>query len=128
MRYKCKNIKDGGKLPDAIPCPGFLTDPGHRVKVMVRKAFTAVSKTKYITKIKYIDALRLKKYTACYIFQARKADFTTFCCSAMAPVDHMFWNHAFFDEAWCWARDLDEQMHKNIVKTMKKGEISQTDL
>ena len=115
MRCKCKNIRDGGKLPDAIHCPEFLADHGHRVKVKVRKVFAAFSKTKDITKIKYIDALRLKNYTACYISQAWKGDFTTFCRNAMAPVEDIFRNYAFCDVTCCWARDLDEQMHKIIV-------------
>ena len=58
-KHKINNNK--GKLDENIPEPTFLSDPGHRVKVMVKKLFARVSKNKDPNKIKNIDALPIKK-------------------------------------------------------------------
>ena len=42
LRAYCRNVCNGGKLPDNIPQPVFLADPGHRVKVMVAPVFKLV--------------------------------------------------------------------------------------
>ena len=119
LKHKTNNNK--GKLDDNVPEPTFLADPGHRVKVMVKKLFARVSKNKDPNKIKNIDALRIKKYTACYITQKRTGDFGDFVRNALAPVEHMFDNHIYCDSSWCWSKEVQDKVHR-ILLDRKKSE------
>ena len=79
MRAHCANIINGGKLNDDVPQPQFLADPSHRVKVMSKPLFAMATKTKDPTKLKMIDAMRMKKYTRCYITQNRQGNVQNLC-------------------------------------------------
>ena len=54
------SIFNGGKLEELIEQPKFLTDPDHRIKVMISPTFKLVKKTKHSDWVKNINALRLK--------------------------------------------------------------------
>ena len=69
LRQYCSTKANGGELLPCIPQPNFLADPSHRCKTMVKKIVGMTSATRNPDEIKTIDALRLKKYTACYISQ-----------------------------------------------------------
>ena len=69
MRSNIKHECNKAKLPLEIPKPKFLTDPGHRIKVMIKGIFSKAIKIKDRNKIKTIDTLRIKKYTSLYIHQ-----------------------------------------------------------
>ena len=66
------------------------------------------SVTRNPDEIKTIDALRLKKYTACYISQNRDGNFEKFVQNARAPIEYLFANHEFCDNSWCWSKEIDE--------------------
>ena len=112
LRANCANENKGGKLPNNIKQPHFLADPSHRIKVMAKPIFAMVTNNKDQSKLKMIDALRIKKYIGCYILQNRNKDFNTFVRNASAPIEHMFNNHAFCDSSWCPSKEMNEKVHK----------------
>ena len=120
LRSHCKLHENGGKLRAGVPEPTFLADPSHRVKVMLKPIFALVSSTKNPDEVKHVDALRLRKYTSCYITRHRTDDFTSFFRNARAPVEHLFSNHEFCDASWCWTKEIDERLHNVIKNAMKK--------
>ena len=67
-----------------------------------------------------IDALRLKKYVSCYIVQHRNGDFETFVANAKAPVEHLFDNHEFCDESWCYAKELMFQTEQLVTQSQEQ--------
>jgi hypothetical protein len=102
------------RLPMNIPQPVFLADPCHRVKAMVKPIFARVSKTKNMNNIRNIDAMRIKKYTSCYIMQNRQGCFKKFVANATAPIEHLFNNHIYCDSSWCWSREIEDKVHEII--------------
>jgi hypothetical protein len=99
LRSVCSSHSKGGKLYDGVDEPEFLADPAHRTKVMAKPIFALVKKTRKQDEVKKVDALRLKKYISCYINQYWNGDFDYFVSNAMAPVEHLFDNHAFCDNS-----------------------------
>ena len=110
----------GGKLCEGVPEPTFLADLSHRVKVMLKPIFAMVASTKNPDEVKHVDALRLRKYTSCYITWHRTDDFSSFLHNARAPVEHLFSNHEFCDASWCWTKEIDERLHNIIKNAMEK--------
>ena len=122
MRAVLSHHDKKGKLSNDVPAPRFLADPGHRVKVMVKGIFAKVSKTKAINKIKNIDAMRIKKYTSCYIIQNREGDFKKFVANALAPIEHLFNEHTYCDAEWCWSKEMDDKVHE-LLSTKTKSKV-----
>ena len=119
LRKYCRSINDGGKLKEGVCQPKFLADPSHRAKVMVKKVFAMVGSSKKLDEVKTLDALRLKKYTTCYISRHRTDDFASFYANARAPVEHLFGNHSFYHPSWCWSREIDHRMIEVIQKSVE---------
>ena len=108
MRAHLRHVSQGGKLPDRIPPPIFLADPSHRIKVMAKPLFKmAKSESKDPERCKKIDALRLKKYIGCWIYQNRNLPIEEFMAKTSAPVEHLFNCHEWCDHQWCWAKELE---------------------
>ena len=84
---------------------------------MSRPIFNLVQGTKNPDEIKMIDALRLKTYISCYILQNRNGDFDKFVANAKAPVEHLFDNHEFCDESWCYAKELTCRTEQLVVQS-----------
>ena len=120
LRDHCSSEENGGKLRSGVSQPKFLADPTHRTKVMVRPIFGLVQSTKNPDEVKMIDALRLKKYVSCYIVQHRNGDFETFVANAKAPVEHLFDNHEFCDESWCYAKELMFQTEQLVTQSQEQ--------
>ena len=120
LRKHCSSASKGGKLKEGVCEPRFLADPSHRTKVMVKPVFNLVTKTKKLDEVKMIDALRLKKYVSCYISQNRNGDFDKFVSNAKAPVEHLFDNHEFCDDSWCYAKDISNKTHQIILSSSQK--------
>ena len=118
IRANIKHTYQKAKLPIDVPAPRFLSDPNHRIKVMIKPIFARATKTRDNKRIKMIDALRIKKYTSLYVFQNRTGSFDKFVNNALAPVEHLFNEHSFCDSAWCWSRELEEQVDKILVHKM----------
>ena len=109
MRAHIQHAPKGGKLPDNIPAPKFLADPSHRIKVMSSSIFKlAQGESKDSKRCKKIDAMRLKKYIGCFIYQKRDLPNDQFVRKLKAPVEHMFNCHDFCDPEWCWAKQPDD--------------------
>ena len=119
LRQHCSSVENGGKLRTEINQPTFLADPSHRCKVMLKKIFGLVTATRKADEVKNIDALRLRKYTGCYITQNRNGDFDTFVKNARAPVEHLFSNHEFCDLSCCWFKEIEDIRHGMMVKKLK---------
>ena len=78
LRSHCSLLEHEGKLKEGVPEPTFLADPSHRVKVMLKPIFAMVTSTKNPDEVKHVEALRLRKYTSCYITRHRIDNFTSF--------------------------------------------------
>jgi hypothetical protein len=113
------------KLYASVREPAFLTDPAHRVKVMVKGIFAKVAKNKNVNMntIKNVDAMMIKKYTSCYVMQNRTGDFKRFVANAVASVEHLFNEHSFCDAAWCWNKEISEKSKERMEIRMKKMKI-----
>ena len=102
MRAHLQHAVNDGKLPDHIPTPKFLADPSHRVKVMSTPFFKmAQGETKDPMRCKKIDAMRLKKYIGCWIYQNNNLPIDQFMEKVKAPVEHLFDCHKLCDAEWC---------------------------
>ena len=110
-----------GKPPPHVPIPTFKADPSHRIKVMAGPIFKMVKGTKNPRECKKIDALRLKKYIGCYIYQNRNSPIEDMIKRANAPVEHLFNCHEWCDEEWCWAKQLDSKQHEIATRIMEKN-------
>ena len=96
-----KKNNEKGLLPPNIPQPVFLADPSHCIKVMSGPIFSlAKSEGKNPAKCKKIDALRIKKYIGCYIYQNRAQSIEVMMAKAKAPVEHLFNSHEWCDLEW----------------------------
>ena len=42
-----------------------------------------------------------------------------FITNAMVPVEHLFNDHSFFDAAWSWSKDVEENVDKILFKKLK---------
>ena len=116
-----------GKLPIHIPIPIFLADPSHRVKVMSSPIFKlAQGETKDPRQCKKIDALRIKKYIGCYIYQNRNLPISQMIKKAKAPVEHLFNCHEWCDPEWCWAKQLDAKQQELTTRIMEKNQLELT--
>ena len=67
LRSHCRSLENGDRLLEGVPYPLLLADLSHRVKVMFKGIFALMSSTKKTGEMKDIDALRLQKYTSCYV-------------------------------------------------------------
>ena len=56
----------------------------------------------------------IKKYTSFYIMQNRQGDFKKFVENARAPIEHLFYEHAYCDASWCWAKDIEQKKNEII--------------
>ena len=117
-----KLVGDGkGKLPDHILTPIFLADPSHQIKVMSSPFFKlAQGETKDPQRCKKIDAMRLKKYIGCWIYQNNHLPIDEFMAKSKAPVEHLFNCHEWCDAEWCWAKQLDEKQVELTNRNMKE--------
>ena len=120
LRSHCKTSGEGGKLAETTPTPRFLTDPGHRIKVIGKALFGLVTKTKNIDEVRTVDVLRLKKYFSFYISQNKHKSFDEFKRNIRSPIEHLFGDHTYCDSSWCWAKDYDDFVHKSIIDKMEK--------
>ena len=82
---------DKGKISLHIPIPTFLADHSHCIKVISTPIFK-LKKGDTINQreCKKIDALRIKKYTGCYIYQNRNLPLVEMAKKSKAPVEHLF--------------------------------------
>ena len=112
MQSNVSHTSKKAKLSIDVPEPLFLADPNHRIKVMLKPIFANVTKSKNNNGIKNIDAMRLKKYTSCYIHQNQNGDLNKFVSNAIAPVEHLFNDHSFCDPAWYWSKDVEQNVEK----------------
>ena len=109
----------GGMLPRQINVPNWFYDPNHRAKCVGGMVFDLVSKHKTMNKL---DALRLKKYYQYYIKQNRTKGIEHLRKYRLCPLEHLFDNHEFCDDAWCEKKRKEEKR-----KTVIQEEISNFD-
>ena len=86
---------------------------------MASTIFKLVKGTKNPRECKKIDALRLKKYIGCYIYQNRNSPLEDMVRRAKAPVEHLFNCHEWCDEQWCWEKQLDSKQHEITTRIME---------
>ena len=69
----------------------------------------AQGETKDPQRCKKIDAMRLKRYTGCWIYHNHHLPIDEFMVKEKALVEHLFNCHEWCDAEWCWAKQLDEK-------------------
>ena len=122
MRSHLQHSENGGKLDNSTPQPDFLADPSHRIKVMATPIFKLVKDTKNPHECKKIDAMQVKTYIGCYIYQNRHLPSDEFVRRARDPIEHLSDCHEWCDAEWCWAKELDNSRHKVILSNRKQKE------
>ena len=99
--YKPRGWKNhGGPLPRNIPEPKWFTDPTHRAKCVAGDFFEMTKGPISATRATTLDALRMKKYYSYFIRQNFKKDIEWLLEHAMAPLEHLFHDHHFYDSTW----------------------------
>jgi len=95
------------KLPDSIPPPKFLADFNHRVKSVGKAVYDLASMSKKKSMVDNNLALRLKKYWSKMLQQVKKLDleedWKQIEKRVRAPIEHIFDNHEFCQEEWCYS-------------------------
>ena len=109
--YKPRGWKNhGGSLPLDIPVPNWFADPTHRAKCVAGAFFETTKGPQSDTRATKLDALRMKKYYSYFIKQHCKKDIEWLMDHAMAPLNHLFDDHALCDPSWCHKRKkLDKE-------------------
>ena len=96
-----------GKLPDLIPQPKFLADFNHRVKSVGRAVYELALMSKSKSMVDKNLAKRLKLYWSKMLQQVKKFDlqdeWEEIEKRVRAPIEHVFDNHQFCQETWCYA-------------------------
>ena len=69
---------------------------------------------------KKIDAIRLKKYISCFIYQSRDLPINEFVRKIKAPVEHILNSHDFYDPEWFWEKQLDDKQLELTAAHMKQ--------
>ena len=92
---------DKGCLPLTIPEPNFLSDPSHRIRVLLRPAFLKANGPVSLERPSKADRLRLKIYYGAWIKKNRNLALTKFTESSKAPINHLFGCHDYCSETWC---------------------------
>ena len=69
IKLHCTNIRHGGKLPNKILQPDFLTDPSHKIKCMLNSIFNLCTSLPVEDPghCKNVNGCRLKNYTAYFV-------------------------------------------------------------
>ena len=78
-----------------------------------------VTQSKDPTKEKNIDAMRMKKYIACFVYKNRLLPIYEFVRKSRAPVEHLFNCHEWCDSDWCWAKNLTEKTNNALTNQMR---------
>ena len=65
-----------------------------------------------LTSVRFAKKLELTE-------EHRNNDFNTFVKNGIAPVEHRFNNHQFCDAIWCYAKHLEENLHRMICEKSK---------
>jgi len=92
---------DKGCLPLTVPEPTFLSDPSHRVRVLLRPAFMKSNGPVSLERPSKADCLRLKVYYGAWIKKNRNLSLAEFSISSKAPINHLFGCHDYCSETWC---------------------------
>lgn len=109
-----------GKLPDDIPEPAFLADPGHRTKTASKPIFKLVKLKKSESTCSRVEALRFKKYYAYMLKKNCDKSIKEISEAAKAVLEHLFDNHQYCDERWCHAKR--RQMQTKNSSEREEGE------
>ena len=106
--------KDNGRLPIDIPEPKFLADFNHCIKTVGKAVFALASLPKRDSDVSKEIALRMKSYWGAMLKQVRYLKWDEenekIKQRVLAPLEHLFDNHTFCDEEWCY-----------VLKAQKEG-------
>ena len=111
VKHKQNNKK--GQLPDEIPEPIWLADPGYRTKTVSRKIYALVSLPKSQSTCCNGDAVRFKMNFGYMLKRNRRGTLKQMSKAAKAVIDHSFNYHEYCSEEWCLPK-LEEKQKKNL--------------
>ena len=89
------------------------------MKVMSAPILKLVGNSKNPRECKKIDALRIKNYIGCFIYQNRDLPLSKMIKKANAPIEHTFNYHEWCDKEWCWAKQLDLRQFKLTTNVLE---------
>ena len=128
--------KDGkkissGDLPSHIPEPSFLADFNHRVKSVGKAIYELAMKSKKESTVSKDLAKRIKYYWSCVLNQLRdldiEADWEEIERKMRAPLEHLFDDHTYCDEEWCYSLQAKSGNHQYITPSNKHFYCKQKD-
>ena len=140
---KGKNIASG-RLPNSVTPPQFLADFNHRVKSVGRAVYELALMGKSKSMVDKNLAKRMKQYWSKMLQQIKKLDpekeWEEIERRVRAPIEHVFNNHEFCQESWCYSlkaqkegkvyipdtkrpfycKDRDSKMYLQLKESLKK--------
>ena len=123
---------DKGCLPLHIPEPRFLSDPSHRIRILLRPAFLKSNGPVCVERPSKADCLWLKIYYGAWIKKTRNLSLTEFTESSKAPINHLFGCHDYCSESWCpvksgksvsngkYHKEKETKLYKWLMKNLAK--------
>ena len=115
---------DKGELPTEHPIILFLADKNHRIRTLGKKVFALARAAKKVSLVEKIDATRIKRNFAYFIFQNGTECLENLMKKGKAVLEHMFDNHEYCGK-WCKAKNLTkkEKEEKGFIFRDKNSEI-----
>ena len=132
-----------------IDLPSFWADPNHRTKVVGKVLFTFAQLAKKYSTIDKALAQRIKEYWGTFLKQIRRMDWEQdqqlILSKAKAPIEHVFDNHQYCSETWCyklqaqnegkvynpppnrpfWSKTKDSKAYKQLVTSLSRFQTSE---
>jgi hypothetical protein len=105
---KTSSRDNKGKLWTDHPVIAFLADLSHRVRTFGKYIYALKNVGKKRSEMNDVDALRLKRNFAWWLFSGTKLTFEEYRDSSMSPVLHHFNDHSQCG-TWCMHRDKTEE-------------------
>ena len=124
-RTKSNTLKKcNGRLPLDIPEPHFLADFNHRVKTVGKAVYTLAGLPQKDSKVTKDMASRLKLYWGAMLKQVRylswEREKETIRKKVLAPVEHLFNEHKYCDEKWCYVLQAQKDNKPYVPEDKKK--------
>ena len=119
-----------GRLPNSVTPPHFLADFNHRVKSVGRAVYELALMSKSQSMVDKNLAKRMKQYWSKMLQQIKKLhcekDWNEIQERVRAPLEHVFNNHEFCQESWCYALQARKE-NKVYVPDPKRPFYSKED-
>jgi hypothetical protein len=118
-------VNDKGKLGRDHPMIKFLADLSHRVRTFAKYVYKLKKAAKKTSEMNGVDALRLKRNYAWWLFSGVNLTYAEFKQSAKSPVLHHFNDHSHCG-TWCKHTEKSEEELRQLKKYRCKKQNEKT--